>query len=63
MKTEKNYQIRVAGKGNENTFAKVFGQTEKSATAAAKRIYPGDYDYYLYELMDNGEWAYMHRVY
>lgn len=44
MKTEKNYQIRVAGKGNENTFAKVFGQTEKSATAAAKRIYPGDYE-------------------
>lgn len=60
--TEKNYQVRITGRGCPDYFAKVFGTTAKSAIAAARRLYPGDYDYYLWHLYPNGEWGYDFKV-
>lgn len=60
---EKNYKIKVSFLYSITTLATVYGTTPKNALRAARRLYPNDYDYYLWSLQDNGEWAYDRKIY
>lgn len=61
MKTEKNFKIEISAVGSTNSFTAVYGKTPKTALAAARRLYP-NYDYHLWSLQDNGEWAYEYNI-
>lgn len=59
----KTYKIKVTYKGSESVIREVFGKTPQTALTAAKRMYDkNQYDYFLWELMDNGEWGYLHKI-
>ena len=58
----KNYKIKVTATGSETVFATVYGTSPKNALRAARRLYKGDYDYYLWMLRDNGEWSYEYKI-